>query len=193
MTTDPSDADATDAPVGVAGRSGRVRRGAVVAILAAMVVSAAAVTVGFVTRSDPQLTAGTPVPELELSRADGTAFDLDELGGSPMVINFFASWCAPCVVEMPQFETVHRELAGTVTFLGIASTDTLAEEQAVIERTGITYDTARDPKGEAMIALGVPVLPSTIFVDAKGNVVERHLGPLDAQELRALIDEYLLS
>lgn len=133
------------------------------------------------------------LPELALSRPDGTPVTLAHTDGRPMVINFFVSWCAPCIVEMPHFEAVHRELGDTVTVLGIASTDTDAGARSVVERTRVTYDTLRDPDGAAMITLRLPIFPSTVFVDADGNIVERHLGPLTGDELRSLIDEHLLS
>ena len=135
---------------------------------------------------------GDMLPAMELPAHDGTTIDLSDLRGRPVVINFFASWCAPCVAEMPQFEQVHQDLGDSVELLGIASTDTLEEELDLIERTGVTYPTARDPLGEVMGSLGVVGLPSTVFVDGDGRIVEYHVGELDAQELRSLIDEHLL-
>lgn len=134
---------------------------------------------------------GDVLPAMELTAHDGSTIDLSDLRGRPTVINFFASWCAPCVAEMPLFEQVHQDLGDSVELLGIASTDTLEEELDLIERTGVTYPTARDPLGEVMGSLGVVGLPSTVFVDADGRIVEYHVGELDAEELRSLIDEHL--
>lgn len=134
---------------------------------------------------------GDPLPEIALDRHDGGTLQLDQLKGSPAVINFFASWCAPCVAEMPQFEEVHQDLDGEVRFLGVAATDDLDSESELISRTGVTYETVRDPKGEVMAALGVMGLPATVFVDAEGRIAEYHLGELDGEELRSLIDENL--
>jgi thiol-disulfide isomerase/thioredoxin len=134
---------------------------------------------------------GDALPELAVERHDGGTLQLDELQGAPTVINFFASWCAPCVAEMPQFESVHQDLDGDVRFLGVAATDDRESETELLSRTGVTYDTVRDPKGEVMTALGVMGLPATLLVDADGRIAEYHLGELDGEELRSLIDEHL--
>jgi cytochrome c-type biogenesis protein len=134
---------------------------------------------------------GDPLPELSIERHDGGTLQLAELEGRPAVINFFASWCAPCVAEMPEFEAVHQELGDEVTFVGVAATDDRDAEMELIERTGVTYETVRDPKGDVMTALGVLGLPATVLVGADGRIAEYHLGELDGQELRALVDEHL--
>jgi thiol-disulfide isomerase/thioredoxin len=136
---------------------------------------------------------GDPLPDMELDRHDGGVLQLGESDGRPMVINFFASWCAPCVAEMPRFEEVHEDLGDEVRFLGVASTDERPSELELIESTGVTYETVRDPLGDVMAALGVLGLPATIFVDGDGRIADYHIGELDGDELRTLIDEHLRS
>jgi peroxiredoxin len=92
---------------------------------------------------------------------------------------------------MPEFEAVHQDLGDEVAFVGVAATDDRDAEMELIERTGVTYDTVRDPQGDVMTALGVLGLPATVLVGADGRIAEYHLGELDGKELRALIDEHL--
>jgi peroxiredoxin len=134
---------------------------------------------------------GDPLPALSIERHEGGTLQLEELAGRPAVINFFASWCAPCVAEMPEFEAVHQDLGDEVDFVGVAATDDRDAEMELIERTGVTYDTVRDPQGDVMTALGVLGLPATVLVGADGRIAEYHLGELDGRELRELIDEHL--
>src|SRR5687767_84591 len=72
-------------------------------------------------------TEGEPVPEATFARFDGDEGSLADYEGTPLVVNWFASWCVPCVTEMPAFEEVHQLLGDDVAFLGLNSQDTLEE------------------------------------------------------------------
>jgi thiol-disulfide isomerase/thioredoxin len=134
---------------------------------------------------------GDPLPPLALARHDGSELDVAGLAGTPTVLNFWAPWCVPCVVEMPAIEGVHQELGDEVRFVGVAATSMASEELEVVERTGVTYDIVRDPDGSAMFAFGVMGIPTTIFVGADGRLVRIHPGEIDESELRDGIDELL--
>lgn len=128
--------------------------------------------------------------DLEWPTGDGAHPLADELDG-PAVVNFFASWCAPCVAEMPAFESVHEDLGEAVDFFGIAVSDRTADATRIVEQTAITYPWARDERGDVANAARVRNMPATMFVDAGGEVVSVHSGALDAGELRDLIEEHL--
>ena len=114
----------------------------------------------------------------------------EELDG-PTVVNFFASWCTPCIKEMPDFEAVYQELGEQVDFIGVAVSDRTADAERIVRETGITYRWARDARGDVANAAAVTQMPATMFVDADGEVVTVHSGALDAGELRDLIEEHL--
>ncbi len=135
---------------------------------------------------------GDPMPELAFSRADGTELDFADLVGRPVVLNFFASWCGPCVAEMPRFEEVHRELGDEVAFVGIGNDQSDSRHTEIVESTGVTYDTVRDPDGEALVAFGINGMPTTIFVGADGRLTSIELGEVSEDELRTAIEEELL-
>jgi thiol-disulfide isomerase/thioredoxin len=136
-------------------------------------------------------------PEVELdpdtvtfTDFEGQEVPLTSLRGGPVVVNFFASTCAPCVTEMPAFEEVHRELGDQVTFLGLAVQDRRADALELVDRTGVTYRTAQDQDGAVFTALEGILLPTTVLLDADGAIVDTHAGALDADELRLwLADE----
>lgn len=104
-------------------------------------------------------------------------------------MNVWASWCAPCVQEMPAFERVHQDVQDRVTFVGLDSADGRDEAKAMAARTGVTYDLLYDPKGGFVAATGAVSLPSTFFVDAAGRVVGAKTGALDEAALRAKLTE----
>lgn len=114
-----------------------------------------------------------------------------DYAGRPVVVNFFASTCVPCVTEMPALEAVHRELGGAVAFVGVATNDPVDDALALVERTGVTWDLARDAQGEFIAAVGGVALPTTLLVDGEGRIVETHVGAIDADDLRALLRDEL--
>lgn len=116
--------------------------------------------------------------------------DLTSLRGRPVVVNFFASTCAPCVREMPALEADHQALGDDVTFVGVAVADRVADALELVEQTGVTYTLAADPAGELFAASGSSLLPSTLVLDADGQVVSRLVGELEGDELRrALVED----
>ncbi|CAN5757877.1 hypothetical protein BH24ACT2_BH24ACT2_00590 [soil metagenome] len=133
--------------------------------------------------------AGDELPGERFSMLSGGFGSFADYRGRPLVINLFASNCAPCIAEMPDFETVHQELGEEVAFLGLNIQDQVSAAEALVERTGVTYDIARDPSGELARSLGTVVMPSTYFVSAEGKVVDAKAGAMDADELRRRIEE----
>jgi len=134
---------------------------------------------------------GPPVPDQGFETFDGERTSLSEFQGEPVVVNFWASWCAPCIAEMPDFERVHQALQGQVRFLGLNTQDDRASADELVERTGVTYDLALDPDGELFRAFEVIAMPTTYFVNREGIIVHRHSGLATEQQLRGLIDEHL--
>jgi thiol-disulfide isomerase/thioredoxin len=135
--------------------------------------------------------AGAAVPDspqaVRLGALDGGADrTLGELMGRPMVVNFFASWCAPCVIEMPAIENVHQDVGDQVAFVGLASRDAPADARETVEATGVTYPTFADAD-DAVTWFGGLAMPTTVFLDATGRVLDVHSGPLTEDELRAEI------
>lgn len=138
-------------------------------------------------------TVGRPAPTSDYTTFDGEEASVADYAGTPMVVNFFASWCVPCVREMPAFEQVHQDLGDQVAFVGVNVQDSETEGQAIVDDTGITYDVGRDPDGSLLASFGGVAMPTTVLVDADGTIVRVLSGATTAEELRAAIDEDLLS
>jgi thiol-disulfide isomerase/thioredoxin len=143
--------------------------------------------------------SGTQAPEfrfepLRVATVEGNA-DIDfsdYRAGRPMMLNFFGSWCAPCVQEMPALQSVSEELADEVVFLGLAERDTVENALEIVDRTGVTYDIGRDPGGDILTAFEGLAMPTTVFIAANGTITSVHSGALTADELRSRIADELL-
>ncbi len=145
-------------------------------------------------RNPLDLTPTDPADDLttrEILDFDGGTRTFGEAveGDIPTVVNFFASTCTPCRLEMPAFEEVAGELEGKVDFLGLAVQDRPEDALELVAQTGVTYEVARDRDGDVLSAVGGFVMPTTAFVAPDGTVLAVHLGELTADELRTTIDE----
>jgi thiol-disulfide isomerase/thioredoxin len=165
-------------------RRRRTLVGIVVAGIAALTVVFA---VGWVVDGND---ADSVFPTGVLTTPEGEEFDLVSLRGQPSVVNFFASWCAPCRAEMPDFEQVHQKRSTDVAFVGINAGETSTDDAlALVDSTGVTYTILIGAPSSMVEDLGGIGMPFTVFVDAEGNITDTHIGPLDAEALEARIDD----
>lgn len=132
---------------------------------------------------------GEPVPAGSFAMLDGGTASFADYEGTPLVVNFFASWCVPCRKAMPDFERVHRALGDRVTVIGVALRDSEREARGVVNDTQVTYDIGRDPSGKLFSAFGGLTMPSTFVVSADGKVVDAQPGARSEEELLDLIAE----
>lgn len=127
--------------------------------------------------------------EIQLTDFEGERFSLADYSGTPVVLNFWASWCPPCAAEMPTFERVHEDLEDDVTFIGVNQRDQRAAAEDLVHRTGVTYRLVEDPNGRLFDALGGVGMPTTVFIDAHGKFVRIVAGQLSEDQLRVHISE----
>lgn len=143
----------------------------------------------FLEAPDADAIVGTPVA-VPYTSFDGEVLNTGRYVGRPLVLNFFAEWCAPCVREMPAFESVHQDRGDEIAFLGLSTDRSASDGLAIVETTGVTYDVGRDDSGDAWGLFGGTGMPTTVLIDAAGTVVEVHSGELTAPQLHAMLDEH---
>lgn len=147
---------------------------------------------GFPTAEVParsgQATVGEPAPNFALVLDSGEGAELADLQGSPVVINFWASWCGPCRAEMPDLVALHQA-NNDVVVLAVNVQENLELAQPFAEAFDMTMPVVLDQDGEVMRSYGVRGLPATIFVDSAGTVVSRWDGVLTADLLEERVAE----
>jgi cytochrome c biogenesis protein CcmG/thiol:disulfide interchange protein DsbE len=122
----------------------------------------------------------------------GQTVHLADLKGKPVVLNFWASWCAPCKLEMPALQAGYEKYrASGVVFVGLAFNDTQANGQPFLTQYKITYPAGPDKDGQTSIAYGVTGVPETVFIGRDGRVVSKIPGGLDDKQLDAGIQQLL--
>lgn len=158
-------------------------------VLAALAVLFAAYALRHDPKVEPAALVGKPVPDVALAALeDGRPVRLREFAaGKPMIVNFFASWCAPCEVEAPQLNAL---AAQGVRIVGVAYKDKPEATRAFLARLGDPY-AARllDADGRAGIEFGLTGVPETFLVGADGKILEKHTGPLEAKDVKALAEK----
>lgn len=131
---------------------------------------------------------GQPAPEAVLPALDGSTFDLAAYRGRPVILNVFASWCAPCRLEHPQLIQMSRDPRFVV--IGLAYRDDPADTTAFLEELGNPFAAvAIDRQGAAAVRFGLTGVPETYVIDANGIVIRKFTGeitPRDAVELTRL-------
>lgn len=136
--------------------------------------------------------ARASAPEFSGTLLDGSEFDSSSLFGDIVVLNFWGSWCAPCRLEIPQFQRVYDEVsADQVSFLGVNVKDDRQLAQAFLDDKSITYPSLFDPRGEVALAFRdypANAIPSTIVLDRDGRVAAVYVAAVAGEELRQVLD-----
>ena len=135
---------------------------------------------------------GEPAPAFDLETLDGGRLSLADLRGSPIVLNFWASWCIPCREEAPLLTAAaHDYRPEGLRVLGVVYQDSAGNAGDFMTRYGQTYPGLLDADGRTAIDYGVFGIPETFFIDAEGVVRSRQIGAVTADDLRTQIEAIL--
>ena len=132
-----------------------------------------------------------PEFDLESLSSEGDRVTLAEYAGTPVVLNFWASWCTPCVKEMPLLERAHRRYGDEIQFVGIDGNDSRRLARELMAETGVTYPSGYDPGDDVYRRYRLVGRPTTVFIGADRRIRGVHAGELRGTELDELLARHL--
>ncbi len=126
-----------------------------------------------------------PAPDFSLVLLDGARVSLSDLRGRVVLVDFWASWCAPCRQEAPVLEQTYLEYAGAdVEFVGVNIWDLPDNAATYVAQFGISYPNGVDGEGKIAIDYGVQGIPEKFFIDRKGLIRQKFVGPMRESVLK---------
>ena len=126
---------------------------------------------------------GVAAPDFTGELMDGTSITLSELQGKPVIINFWATWCGPCVKEMPAFERLKDDFGDKIGIIAVNCGDDAETVKDFVEENGYTFPVVLDEEYSISMLYPTNSIPYTVVVDAEGRVTHISTGALDADTM----------
>lgn len=134
-----------------------------------------------------------PAPAFNLPLLDGEMLNSEALYGHPVVINFWATWCAPCAVEMPELQRLYEQYqADGLRVIGINEGESPELVQSWVDNFGLTFDIGLDNFQYVGALYGLTGQPSTYVISPQGTITKIFYGPTDMKTLEDVISPYLI-
>ncbi|MBL8237660.1 MAG: TlpA family protein disulfide reductase [Bryobacterales bacterium] len=145
-----------------------------------LVLTLALVGVVASTLRDRLVVAGDSAPGFEVTTDTGRKISLDNFGGKVLVLNFWATWCPPCISELPSLNAMAAELKGNgVVVLGVSVDKDQAAYQRFLKKVKLNFETSRDPKADISSEYGTFKYPETYVINTDGKVLEKFIADQD--------------
>jgi cytochrome oxidase Cu insertion factor (SCO1/SenC/PrrC family) len=136
---------------------------------------------------------GDLAPSFKLTSAKAGAVDLNSFRGKPLLVNFWATYCGPCLQEMPLLERTYRKYKGRLNIVGIDEQEPANEVQAYLHRVHVTYPIGLDSNGNTMYTYQIQGTPTTLFLNRAGVVHSVAIGPLTTAQVTKQVKSLLAS
>lgn len=139
----------------------------------------------------PQPAVDHPAPDFTLPMLDGGNFTLSEQQGTPVVLNFWATWCGPCQNEMPALQLASERFQGRVKIIGVDQGENATDVKRFIDEMGVTFPIPLDEEFVAGQLYNVRGMPTTYFIDRNGMIRHLWVGEMNSITLAEGITEIL--
>jgi thiol-disulfide isomerase/thioredoxin len=134
-----------------------------------------------------QSSIGTTAPDFMVTSIYGDSMRLSDLSGRPIMLNFWASWCGPCVEEMPILQAFSERYSNELMILGINADEPREDVLDFVEQNELTFPMLMDPDSRIQDLYRIRAFPTSYFIDQNGIIRAVHIGTLS----EALLDRYL--
>jgi peroxiredoxin len=135
--------------------------------------------------------AGHPAPDFTLATLDGAEFKLSELRGTPVVLNFWATWCGPCQRELPAMQAAAERYDGLVVIAGVDQGEDADTVQAYVDKLQLTFPIPMDTEQDVGQRYNIKGLPTTFFIDGEGIIRRVWAGEMNSITLAENIAQIL--
>jgi peroxiredoxin len=126
------------------------------------------------------VSVGDKAPRFTVTTDKGRQISTSEFGGKVLVVNFWATWCPPCIDELPSLQNMAKELGPKgVVVLGVSVDKNDASYKRFLQQARISFETSRDPEAMISADYGTFKYPETYVIDNTGKVRQKHIGPRD--------------
>ena len=115
--------------------------------------------------------------------------ELADYRGRPVVLNFWASWCVPCLREMPTFQAVSQQVGPRVAFVSVNHQDGRSTALRLLADTGVTHPAGYDPDGRVASSYNLVGMPTTVFISSTGQVLATRTGEMSRTQLEKAIED----
>jgi peroxiredoxin len=124
--------------------------------------------------------AGSPAPDFTLQTLAGETMTLSDFRGTPVLVNFWATWCGPCRIEMPEFQDAYRERGDDFVILAVNATVTdNGDIPGFVAEMGLTFPILLDETGDVMDTYQIFAMPTSVFINREGIIEEVFTGPVN--------------
>jgi peroxiredoxin len=138
------------------------------------------------------INVGDTAPDFTITTDNGRTVSPTHFGGRLLVLNFWATWCQPCVEEVPSLDQFSKEMAGSgVVVVGVSVDKDPKVYQAFLSRANVSFVTARDPGANISSNYGTFKYPESYIIDAHGKVVQKIVGATDWADMVDLVKSFL--
>lgn len=131
-------------------------------------------------------------PNFELTDLEGNAVALSDYRGQKVLINFWATWCPPCRVEMPHMQRFYEDFNSEVVILAVNMTSIDKGMDAItpfIEEFGLTFPIVLDQEGDVMNTYQITAYPTTYAVDSQGVIRAKFIGPMNYETMKNIVEK----
>ena len=125
----------------------------------------------------------SPAPDFQLEALDGSSIKLSDLRGHPVLINFWATWCGPCQLEMPLIEQYYQKYQPDLIVLAVDNDEPKPDVQAFATNHNLTFPVLLDPGAKVEDLYRVGAFPTSFFVDKSGTILYQYIGSLNEGQL----------
>lgn len=136
---------------------------------------------------------GKQAPDFTLTNLEGETVRLSDLYGKPIAINFWATWCSPCVFELPIFQEHYLKNGENFEILAVNNQESQSIVEPFVDEMGLTFDILLDLDGEVAVLYQVVGFPTTYFIDSEGIIRVKHIGVMNEDQFLGYIKQVGIS